>query len=95
MSETSGAASAVLVNCTVVDGRIVDGVGPLPDAAVWVRGDRIAAVGPRDEVLAQAGEQGGFTRVDLDGAYVTPGLTNMHTHLSLSLPGSGGDGVKG
>ncbi|MEV0729772.1 amidohydrolase family protein [Polymorphospora sp. NPDC050346] len=95
MSEEKVAASAVLVNCTVVDGRIVDGVGPLPDAAVWVRDDRIAAVGPRDEVLAQAGEQGGFTRVDLDGAYVTPGLTNMHTHLSLSLPGSGGDGVKG
>ncbi|MFB6396929.1 amidohydrolase family protein [Polymorphospora lycopeni] len=95
MSESSGAASTVLVNCTVVDGRIVDGVGPLPDAAVWVRDDRIAAVGPRDEVLAQAGEQGGFARVDLDGAYVTPGLTNMHTHLSLSLPGSGGDGVKG
>ncbi|MEV0397508.1 amidohydrolase family protein [Polymorphospora rubra] len=95
MSEEVSAASAVLVNCTVVDGRIVDGVGPLPDAAVWVRDDRIAAVGPRDEVLAQAGEQGAFTRVDLDGAYVTPGLTNMHTHLSLSLPGSGGDGVKG
>src|SRR4051812_40669230 len=31
---------------------------------------------------------------DLNGAFVTPGLTNMHTHFSLSLPGKGGDTVK-
>lgn len=94
MSQQSGPTSTVVVGCTVVDGRIVEGEPALPDAAVWVRGDRIAAVGPRAEVVAQAQEAGEYTTVDLDGAYLTPGLVNMHTHLSLSLPGSGGDGVK-
>ncbi|MCT9930758.1 amidohydrolase family protein [Planotetraspora sp. A-T 1434] len=87
--------ATVLTNCTVVDGRVLDGVGPLPGAAVWVRGDRIAAVGPAAEVLAQARAAGDVREIDLAGAYVTPGLVNMHTHLSLSLPGQGGDAVKG
>ncbi|GAA0381426.1 Xaa-Pro dipeptidase [Acrocarpospora corrugata] len=82
----------VLTGCTVVDGRALAGVPPLPGAAVWVRGDRIAAVGPAAEVLAEAGD---CRQVDLAGAYLTPGLVNMHTHLSLSLPGRGGDAVKG
>jgi imidazolonepropionase-like amidohydrolase len=90
---TDESGAAVLVNCTVVDGRVVDGVGPVPDAAVWVSGRRIAAVGPRADVLAQARAAGAFTERDLDGAYLTPGLVNMHTHLSLSLPGRAGDGV--
>ncbi|NAS25675.1 amidohydrolase family protein [Herbidospora sp. NEAU-GS84] len=85
--------STVLTGCTVVDARVLDGVAPLRDAAVWVRGDRIAAVGPARDVLAEAGRD--HRRVDLGGAFLTPGLTNMHTHLSLSLPGQGGDTVKG
>ncbi|GAA3846344.1 amidohydrolase family protein [Sphaerisporangium flaviroseum] len=82
----------VIVNCTVVDGRAADGVGPIRDAAVLVRGERIAAVGPSEDVLAQAGDT---RRLDLGGAHLTPGLVNMHTHLSLSLPGPAGEGVKG
>lgn len=85
--------STVLTGCTVVDARVLDGVAPLRDAAVWVRGDRIAAVGPARDVLAEAGRD--HRRVDLGGAFLTPGLANMHTHLSLSLPGQGGDTVKG
>ncbi|WP_061293385.1 amidohydrolase family protein [Herbidospora cretacea] len=84
--------STVLTGCTVADARVLDGVAPLRDAAVWVRGDRIAAVGPADEILALAGSD--HPRVDLGGAFLTPGLVNMHTHLSLSLPGEGGDAVK-
>lgn len=84
--------STVLTGCTVADARVLDGVAPLRDAAVWVRGDRIAAVGPAEEILAQAGSD--HPRVDLGGAFLTPGLVNMHTHLSLSLPGEGGDAVK-
>ncbi|MDG4766702.1 amidohydrolase family protein [Solwaraspora sp. WMMD406] len=84
----------VLTNCTVVDARILDGVGPVADAAVWVRDERIAAVGPAAEVTAAARAEADVTEIDLDGAYLTPGLTNMHTHLSLSLPGPGGQNVK-
>jgi imidazolonepropionase-like amidohydrolase len=80
----------LLRNCTVVDARVLDGVAPISDAAIWVVGDRIAAVGPRADVRVT----GDVTEVDLGGGYVTPGLANMHTHLSLSLPGQGGDSVK-
>ncbi|MER5621537.1 amidohydrolase family protein [Streptosporangium sp. NPDC002544] len=94
----------VIVNCTVTDARAggapsanasagapKGAEGRIADAAVWIRDDRIAAVGPREQVLERVGET---PRLDLDGAYVTPGLVNMHTHLSLSLPGQGGDSVK-
>jgi imidazolonepropionase-like amidohydrolase len=87
--------STVVVNCTVVDGRLVDGVAPLGDAAVWVRGERIVAVGPAADVITAAQADGDVEQIDLGGAYLTPGLVNMHTHLSLSLPGQGGAEVKG
>ncbi|HEY0700237.1 MAG TPA: amidohydrolase family protein [Micromonospora sp.] len=88
-------SSLLLGNCTVLDARVRDGMTPLADAGVWVRGDRIAAVGPYAEVAAEARAAGPVTDVDLDRAYLTPGLVNMHTHFSLSLPGTGGDNVKG
>ncbi|WP_344898255.1 amidohydrolase family protein [Streptosporangium longisporum] len=84
----------VIVNCTVTDARAARGStaeGRVADAAVWVRGDRIAAAGPREEVTGLAGDA---RVIDLGGAHVTPGLVNMHTHLSLSLPGRAGDGVR-
>ncbi|GAA1516976.1 amidohydrolase family protein [Sphaerisporangium rubeum] len=85
---------SLLMDCTVVDARVLTGAGPVTDAAVWVRGDRIAAVGPAAEVAAVARAAGDVREIGLGGAYVTPGLVNMHTHLSLSLPGNGGDTVK-
>jgi imidazolonepropionase-like amidohydrolase len=84
----------VLTNCAIVDARVLDGVAPLTDAAVWVRDERIAAAGPAAEVLAAAREAGAVREIDLGGAYLTAGLVNMHTHLSLSLPGREGDAVK-
>ncbi|MEE3920505.1 hypothetical protein V2I01_26670 [Micromonospora sp. BRA006-A] len=80
--------SVLLGNRTVLDARVVDGMAPVTGAGVWVRGDRIAAVGPYAEVAEQARAAGRLTEVDLDGAFLTPGLVNMHTHFSLSLPGS-------
>ncbi|WP_433378708.1 amidohydrolase family protein [Actinoplanes sp. CA-142083] len=86
--------SQLLANCTVLDARVLDGVPPQKDAAVWVTGDRIAAVGPYASVAATARKAGPVVERDLNGAFVTPGLANMHTHFSLSLPGKGGDRVK-
>jgi imidazolonepropionase-like amidohydrolase len=86
--------SQLLGNCTVVDARVLDGVPPLPDAGVWISGERIAAVGPYASVAALARKAGPVVERDLGGSFVTPGLANMHTHFSLSLPGKGGDKVK-
>jgi imidazolonepropionase-like amidohydrolase len=52
---------------------------PLRDGAVLVTDDRITAVGPRDEVLRQAGPSA--TRYDYPGATVLAGLFNTHVHL--------------
>ena len=48
----------------------------------------ISAVVPEAEAPVEG-------RIDLGGAFVMPGLVNMHNHFSLSLPGAGGDAVSG
>lgn len=54
----------------------------LPDGAVLVQDDRIAAVGPSSEVTAADPS----TRVlDCSGRVVIPGLVNTHTHLFQTL----------
>jgi 5-methylthioadenosine/S-adenosylhomocysteine deaminase len=52
------------------------------DAALVVDTDRIAAIGPTDELLARypAAE-----RVDGRGKAVMPGFANLHTHLGMTL----------
>jgi imidazolonepropionase-like amidohydrolase len=73
---------AVLTNL-----RLIDGVAPHPRAglAIVVRDGVIA------EIVAEA--DAALDAIDLGGAFVMPGLINMHTHFSLSLPGAGGDAV--
>ncbi|MEV8370129.1 amidohydrolase family protein [Microbacterium sp. NPDC064584] len=73
---------AVLANL-----RLIDGITPdvQEGLAIVVRDGRIAEIVPQ----ADAGPDA----TDLGGAYVMPGLINMHTHFSLSLPGPGGDEV--
>jgi len=75
-------ADAVLTNL-----RLIDGVDPAPQdgLTIVVRRGLIEAIVPADEAPGEA--------IDLDGAHVMPGLINMHTHFSLSLPGAGGDAV--
>ena len=51
-----------------------------------IRDGRIAAVGPRQEVTAQAPPD--TTVIDLGDACLTPGLIDGHTHLMLA-----GDGL--
>lgn len=75
-------------NCTVFDG-VAD--TPLTNAAVLVTDGRISAVGLEPQLRRAATEV--LTELDLGGAHVMAGLLNMHTHLSLSLPGPGGAAV--
>lgn len=65
----------LLGNCAAFDGRMSE---PLVDAGILVRGGRIAAIGPVDEVRDAAS---GIPFVDLDGATVVPGMCNMHSHF--------------
>ncbi len=51
--------------------------GILEDVAVLVEGDRIAAVGQRDELARRAP---GAEEVDCAGGILTPGLVDSHTH---------------
>ncbi len=59
-------------------GQVVDGLGGEPTPAdVAIDGDRITAVGPVEE----RGER----EIDADGALVTPGFVDIHTHLDAQL----------
>ncbi|MBV8234467.1 MAG: amidohydrolase family protein, partial [Acidimicrobiia bacterium] len=59
----------------ITGGTVVDGTGGAAVRAdVAVDGDRITAVGPP----AAVGE--GRRRIDAEGAVVTPGFVDVHTH---------------
>jgi len=60
----------------------------IEDGAVLVRGTRIAAVGPRASVAAQAGRA---ETIDATGGLVLPGFVNTHTHLFQTLLKGPGD----
>lgn len=64
----------ILRHARAVDVR----TGTIREAAVRVEGGRIAALDPRGSADA-----GG---VDLEGAYLLPGLITCHTHLSIVFP---------
>ncbi len=59
-------------------GAGLSSLGLVPDAALAVRDGRVAACGPRDQVLAAAGEAGEV--VDVAGRCVVPGWVDPHTH---------------
>jgi imidazolonepropionase len=54
--------------------------GTLRDAALAVRGERIAWIGPAAEAREQAAAQG-IKPLDASGLWLTPGLIDCHTHL--------------
>jgi imidazolonepropionase-like amidohydrolase len=62
----------------VLSGTLIDGTGadPLPDAALVIRGERITAVGPRDEVAIPADAR----LVELAQMTILPGFINTHVH---------------
>lgn len=51
----------------------------LENQTVIVEGDRITAIGPADAVTVPAGAE----VIDGNGAYLMPGLADMHTHLAF------------
>ena len=55
---------------------------PIHDGAVVVRGDRIVAVGPAEEL---AGTLAPFEVRDLGEAALLPGFVNAHSHLELTV----------
>lgn len=63
------------VNATVVD--VERGV-LVPNQTIVTSGGRIEVVGPSSTRIP-----GGRTRVDLRGAYVIPGLWDMHVHITV------------
>ncbi len=62
----------------VLLGTLIDGTGadPLPDAALVIQGNRIAAVGPRAEVPIPPDAQ----IIELPQATILPGFINTHVH---------------
>lgn len=64
---------------TVIEGAtLLDGNGgpPVPDALVVVAGDRIVAVGRRDQVEVP----GAARRIEARGRYLVPGFIDTHAH---------------
>jgi imidazolonepropionase len=54
--------------------------GSIPDAALAVKGERIAWLGPAEEGRRSAQAQGASLH-DVRGQWITPGLIDCHTHL--------------
>jgi imidazolonepropionase-like amidohydrolase len=75
-SAVPNASDAIaLVGATVIN---VDGRPSTANATVLISGRRIANVGPAGDIRVPERA----TRIDLSGAYIIPGLWDMHTHLS-------------
>src|SRR5215470_9756628 len=65
----------VLTGATLIDGT---GAAPVPDAAVVVDGERIAAAGPRRGLAWPADAR----VIDVTGRTLLPGLIDAHDHLA-------------
>jgi imidazolonepropionase-like amidohydrolase len=67
----------VLRNFTLIDG----GRAPLPDAAMVIEAGRVSWVGAATDLQAPSG----VPARDLGGAFVIPGLINLHAHLGNTV----------
>ncbi len=61
-------------------GRVITPFERWPMGAVAVEGERIAAVGPREEVLRVLPDPEGWRLADFGGAWLIPGMIDLHTH---------------
>src|SRR5689334_14094686 len=64
----------------VVGARLIDGTGaePIDDGVLVFEGDRITAIGRRDDVRLPRGS----TVIEANGMTVLPGLIDCHVHLA-------------
>ena len=74
--------TVALTGARVVTMAGADG-GVIEDATILIKGDRIAAVGPRGSVAIPAGA----TSVDLAGKTVVPGFIDAHAHGPQGVDG--------
>ena len=56
----------------------------LKNHAIVIKDDRIADIGPADDLLAKYSAEG-LTRINCDGKVIFPGFINIHTHQTLSI----------
>ena len=72
--------TTAIVGGTVVD---LEGKAPIENAVIIVEGERIAAIDEAGKVIIPKDAE----QIDASGAWLIPGLMNMHVHLGLILPG--------
>lgn len=56
-------------------------VGIIENGSIYMEGNKIKAVGTKDEVAAVIGEAADVARIDAAGKVVTPGFVDCHTHV--------------
>lgn len=66
----------VLTGATLIDGR---GGAPVEHAAVLIHDDKIAAVGPENQISIPEGA----CIIDVQGKFLLPGLIDTHIHMDL------------
>lgn len=81
--QSGKSTSIAITGATIIS---MDGGGRIEDGVVIMEGDRIAAVGTREETAVPANAR----RIDATGKFLVPGLVDMHTHLPQE-PGVAGD----
>ena len=72
----------LITNCRLVDGT---GRPPLERAALLIKGDRIALVGPEREVVDRVNRREA-EEINAAGKTVIPGLIDSHAHLNFFRP---------
>jgi imidazolonepropionase-like amidohydrolase len=79
--EAERATVLAIRNVTVI---AMTGSGSMPATTVVIRGDRIAAIGPSNEVTIPTGAR----VIDGTGRFLLPGLIDMHAHVSKTRASS-------
>jgi len=80
LSSAQAAEQVALVGGSVIN---IENGKAIRDAVVLIDGERITAVGKASDVSIPEGTE----IIDMKGAWLIPGMMNMHVHLGLKLPG--------